>query len=73
MLKMALEDEINDNELHTIRGILMSNHIENNGIELSDEVKNILADIVEMILNKNWDRDTQFKLLKKIDSIKEKL
>ena len=41
--------------------------------ELSDEVKNILADIVEMILNKNWDRDTQFKLLKKIDSIKEKL
>ena len=28
--------------------------------ELSDEVKNILADIVEMILNKNWDRDTQF-------------
>lgn len=73
MLKMALEDEIEDNELHTIRGILMSNHIENNGVELSDEAKNILVDIVEMILVKEWERDTQFKLLKKIDKLKEKL
>lgn len=73
MLKMALEDEIEDNELHTIRGVLMSNHIENNGVELSDEAKNILVDIVEMILIKEWERDTQFKLLKKIDKLKEKL
>lgn len=72
LLKIALGEEIYT-EKTTVRGLLLSHNIIANDTTINDEIKFELANIVDIILETLWDRDQEFKLLRKVDSIKKLL
>lgn len=70
LVEQALGNEVTHDEVD-IRSLILTTNIKVNGKEMNQEVKINLLIANEIILQKEWDRKSECKLLQIIDKIKK--